>query len=112
MVFIVPIGLVLGNLDWTPPLEATLWLMVLALSSQVVGWLLISISLARLPTALTSVLLTLQPLLSVVFAAWLVDERPSPLQLVGAAAILAGLIIASAGHGRERPAPLEAVPEH
>ena len=112
MVFVVPIGLVLGNLDWTPPLEATLWLIVLALSSQVVGWLLISISLARLPTALTSVLLTLQPLLSVLFAAWLVDERPSPLQLVGAAAILVGLIIASAGRGRERPAPLEAVPEH
>lgn len=112
MVFVIPIGLVLGNLDWVPPLEATLWLIVLALTSQVVGWLLISISLARLPTALTSVLLTFQPLLSVLFAAWLVDERPSPLQLVGAAAILAGLIIASAGRGRERPAPLEAVPEH
>lgn len=112
MIFVVPIGLVLGNLDWVPPLEATLWLIVLALTSQVVGWLLISISLARLPTALTSVLLTLQPLLAVLFAAWLVDERPSPLQLVGAAAILAGLIIASAGRGRERPAPLEAVPEH
>ncbi len=112
MIFVVPIGLVLGNLDFTPPLEATLWLIVLALTSQVIGWLLISISLARLPTALTSVLLTLQPLLAVLFAAWLVDERPSSLQLVGAAAILAGLIIASAGRGRERPAPLEAVPEH
>jgi drug/metabolite transporter (DMT)-like permease len=112
MVVVVPIGLVLGNLDFTPPLGATAWLIVLALSSQVLGWLLISISLARLPTALTSVLLTLQPLLSVLFAAWLVDERPSPLQLVGAAAILAGLIIASAGRGRAAPAPLEAVPEH
>ena len=108
-VFVVPIGLLLGNLDFTPPLEATFWLVVLALSSQVLGWLLISISLARLPTALTSVLLTLQPLLSVLFAAWLVDERPSPLQLAGAAAILAGLLIASVG--RRRPA-LEAVPEH
>ncbi|MGH2920906.1 MAG: DMT family transporter [Gaiellaceae bacterium] len=112
MVFVVPIGLFLGNLDFAPPLEATLWLIVLALSSQVVGWLLISISLARLPTALTSVLLTLQPLLAVLFAAWLVDERPSPLQLAGAAAILAGLVIASAGRGRKRPVPLEAVPEH
>jgi drug/metabolite transporter (DMT)-like permease len=108
-VCVVPIGLLLGNLDFTPSLEATFWLIVLALSSQVVGWLLISISLARLPTALTSVLLTLQPLLSVLFAAWIVDERPSPLQLAGAAAILAGLLIASAG--RRRPA-LEAVPEH
>ena len=109
-VFVVPAGLLLGNLDFAPPLEGTLWLIALALSSQVVGWLLISVSLSRLPTALTSVLLTLQPLLSVLFAAWLVDERPSPLQLVGAAAILAGLLIASVG--RRRPPTLEAVPEH
>ena len=106
MIFVVPIGLVLGNLDFTPSLEATFWLIVLALTSQVIGWLLISVSLARLPTALTSVLLTLQPLLSVLFAAWIVDERPSPLQLAGAAAILAGLVIASAGRGQWRePAP-------
>ena len=66
-------------------MEATGWLIVLALSSQVVGWLLITVSLGRLPAAKTSVLLTLQPLLAVLFAALLVDERPSPLQLVGAA---------------------------
>jgi drug/metabolite transporter (DMT)-like permease len=108
-VFLVPAGLILGDLDFVPSLEATAWLIVLALSSQVVGWLLISVSLARLPTALTSVLLTLQPLLSVVFAAIIVDERPSALQLLGAAGILAGLLIASVGS--RRPA-LEAVPEH
>jgi drug/metabolite transporter (DMT)-like permease len=64
-----------------------------------------------LPTALTSVLLTFQPLLSVFFAALIVDERPSGLQLVGAAAILAGLLIASVGRRRQAPS-LEAVPEH
>ena len=74
------------------------------------GWLLITVSLGRLPTARTSVLLTLQPLLAVLFAALIVDERPSPLQLVGAAAILAGLIIASLG--RRKATTLEAVPEH
>jgi drug/metabolite transporter (DMT)-like permease len=114
-VFLVPAGLALGDLDFAPSLAATAWLIVLALSSQVVGWLLISISLARLPTASTSVLLTLQPLLSVVFAALIVSERPSPLQLAGAAAILAGLLIASVGRGRAavtaEPA-LEGVPEH
>jgi drug/metabolite transporter (DMT)-like permease len=109
-IVVVPIGLVIGDLDFTPSLEATAWLFLLALSSQVVGWLLITVSLGRLPTARTSVLLTLQPLLAVFFAALLVDERPSPLQLVGAAAILAGLLIASAG--RTEPAPLETVPEH
>jgi drug/metabolite transporter (DMT)-like permease len=109
-VCIVPIGLVIGDLDFTPALEATAWLIVLALTSQVLGWVLITISLGRLPTALTSVLLTLQPLLAVIFAALLVDERPSPLQLLGAAAILAGLLIASMG--RRRAPTLEVVPEH
>ena len=105
-----PAGLLLGDLDFTPSLQATGWLIVLALSSQVLGWLLITVSLGRLPTALTSVLLTFQPLLAVLFAALLIGERPSPLQLVGAAAILAGLLIASVG--RRRETPLETVPEH
>jgi drug/metabolite transporter (DMT)-like permease len=109
-VFVVPAGLVLGDLDFTPSLEATAWLLLLALSSQVVGWLLITVSLGRLPAARTSVLLTLQPLLAVLFAALLIDERPSPLQLVGAAFILTGLLVASVG--RRQPAPLETVPEH
>jgi drug/metabolite transporter (DMT)-like permease len=114
-VFLVPAGLALGNLDFTPGLEATAWLILLALSSQVVGWLLITVSLARLPTAVTSVLLTFQPLLSVVFAAMIVDERPSKLQLVGAAAILAGLLIIALGRRAEAVGPepaLESVPEH
>jgi drug/metabolite transporter (DMT)-like permease len=46
----------------------------------------------------------------VIFAALLVDERPSRLQLLGAALILSGLLIASVGP-REK-APLETVPEH
>jgi drug/metabolite transporter (DMT)-like permease len=89
------IGLVVGDLDLTPSLPATFWLILLALSSQVFGWLLISISLPRLPAALLSVMLTFQPLCSVVFAAILLDESPSKLQLVGAACILAGLVVAS-----------------
>jgi drug/metabolite transporter (DMT)-like permease len=109
-VFVVPAGLILGDIDFMPSVEATGWLLLLALSSQVVGWLLITVSLGRLPTALTSVLLTLQPLLAVMFAALLVDERPSPLQLVGAAFILSGLLIASVK--RRQAQPLETVPEH
>ena len=68
---------------------------MLALSSQVFGWLLITISLPRLPAALSSVMLTFQPLCAVLFAALLLDESPSHVQLLGAACILAGLIVAS-----------------
>jgi drug/metabolite transporter (DMT)-like permease len=96
------IGLVQGDLDLTPSWEATGWLILLALSSQVVGWLLISASLPRLPAVVTSILLTLQPVCSVLFAALIVDESPSALQLAGAACILAGLVTATLGR---RPAP-------
>jgi len=91
------LGAAIGDLDLTPSLSATGWLVVLALSSQVVGWLLISSSLPRLPAVVTSILLTLQPVLSVIFAALIVDESPSRLQLAGAGCILAGLVVATVG---------------
>jgi drug/metabolite transporter (DMT)-like permease len=95
-------GSVAGDLDLLPSWQSTAWLIALALSSQVFGWFLISVSLARLPAALSSVMLTLQPACSIVFAALLIDEAPSALQLVGVAAILAGLVAATA---RRRPVP-------
>jgi drug/metabolite transporter (DMT)-like permease len=95
--FCAAIGAVIGDLDLAPSLSATGWLVLLALSSQVIGWLLISSSLPRLPAVVTSILLTLQPVLSVIFAALIVDESPSRLQLAGAGCILAGLIVATVG---------------
>jgi drug/metabolite transporter (DMT)-like permease len=102
----IPIGLVIGNLDWTPDWQAQGYLLLLALSSQVLGWLLISITLPRLPAALTSVLLTFQPVLSVLFAWAILSESPSALQLLGVAAIVSGLLIVSTGRRSRRPAPL------
>lgn len=96
----IPIGLVIGNLDWTPGWPAQGYLLLLALSSQVLGWLLISITLPRLPAALTSVLLTFQPVLTVLFAWAILDESPSALQLGGAALVLCGLLIVSTGRRR------------
>jgi drug/metabolite transporter (DMT)-like permease len=98
-----------GTLDLTPGLEAQAWLVLLALSAQVLGWLLISISLPRLPAVVTSILLTLQPVATVVLAALILDESPSNLQLLGAAMILTGLVLASAraprrGRARDEPA--------
>jgi drug/metabolite transporter (DMT)-like permease len=97
----IPIGLVIGNLDWTPGWPAQGYLLLLALSSQVLGWLLISITLPRLPAALTSVLLTFQPVLTVLFAWAILDESPSALQLGGVALVLCGLLIVSTGRRRK-----------
>src|ERR671934_871749 len=102
----IPIGLAIGNLDWTPGWSAQGYLLLLAWSSQALGWLLISITLPRLPAALTSVLLTFQPVLSVLFAWAILDESPSALQLGGVALVLSGLLIVSAGRRQEpRPEP-------
>ena len=102
----IPIGLVWGNLDWAPDWKAQGYLLLLALSSQALGWLLISITLPRLPAALTSVLLTFQPVLSVLFAWAILSESPSGLQLGGVALVLSGLLIVSAGRRQEpRPEP-------
>src|ERR671936_642246 len=96
------IGAAVGDLDLTQSWAATGWLVLLALSSQVLGWLLIATSLPRLPAVVTSILLTLQPVCSVIFAALIVDESPSLLQLAGATCILAGLVTATL---RRRPVP-------
>ena len=105
-VLILPVGLLMGDLDLLPGLEAQAWLITLGLSAQVVGWLLITVSLPRLPAVVTSVLLTLQPVATVVLAAILIDENPSVLQLFGAATILCGLLVATIGRRAAAPEPV------
>lgn len=106
----IPIGLTIGNLDWTPGWPAWGYLLLLAWSSQALGWLLISITLPRLPAAITSVLLTCQPVLTVLFAWAILDESPSALQLGGVALVLCGLLIATTGRRQARVAEPGYVP--
>jgi drug/metabolite transporter (DMT)-like permease len=87
------IGLPTGGVDLVPTWPAHGWLILLALGVQVVGWLLISISLPRLPAAVTSVVLTIQPVGSVLLGISLLSEAPSAFQLLGVLFILAGLLL-------------------
>jgi drug/metabolite transporter (DMT)-like permease len=88
-------GLAIGDANLAPSWPSAGWLIVLALTSQVVGWLLITISLPRLPAALTSLLLTVQPVGSVALAALIFSESPTSLQLVGVVMVLAALLTAT-----------------
>jgi drug/metabolite transporter (DMT)-like permease len=99
-------GLAIGDVDLVPSWPAHGWLVVLALTSQVLGWLLITVSIPRLPAALTSVTLTIQPVCSVLLGVILLGEDPSALQLAGVACILAGLVsIALRRDPTRRPVP-------
>jgi drug/metabolite transporter (DMT)-like permease len=88
-------GAAIGNIDWVPDPESQAWLVLLALSSQVLGWMLISVSLPRLPAALGSILLTLQPVCTVILGVILLSEQPSAIQLSGVAIVLAGVAFAT-----------------
>ncbi|HVM11749.1 MAG TPA: DMT family transporter [Actinomycetota bacterium] len=77
------------------PMASHLWLLVLAVGVQVVGWLLISIALPRLPSLETSVLLLLQPLAALLWGILFFGEDPSAVQWVGNALILAGVAVLS-----------------
>jgi drug/metabolite transporter (DMT)-like permease len=88
-------GIAVGDLDPVPDPEAQAWLVTLALTSQVVGWLLISVSLPRLPAVVTSIVLMLQPVSSVVLGVLLLSEAPSAIQLAGVAVVLAGVAFAT-----------------
>jgi drug/metabolite transporter (DMT)-like permease len=85
-------ALALGDGDLVPAWPSAGWLVVLALTSQVLGWLLITVSLPRLPAAMTSLTLTIQPIASVALGAILLGQDPTLLQLAGVACILAGLV--------------------
>jgi drug/metabolite transporter (DMT)-like permease len=51
---------------------------------------------------LTSVLLLAQPVATVILSAILLGEKPSPGQLLGIAALISGLAVASVPPGRVR----------
>jgi drug/metabolite transporter (DMT)-like permease len=86
-------GLIVGDLDLTPSWPAHGWLIALALTAQFGGGLLIQVALPRMPAVLTSLLLLVQPVISVFLAMILVDERPSPVQLVGVGLVLLGVAV-------------------
>jgi len=87
-------GVIVGDFDPIPRFPGHAWLIILGLSSQVAGYLLINVSLPRLPSVVTSLLLLIQPVVTVFLAMLLLGEDPSPFQLGGVGLVLAGLAVA------------------
>ncbi len=89
------LGLAFGGLQLQIPWPSFWWLLLLSLTSQTIGWLLITSSLPKLPAAVSSLLLLLQPAAAMVLAAAVLGERPSLLQLAGALLVCCGVLAAS-----------------
>ncbi len=97
-------GLAAGDIDLVPSLPMHAWLLLLALSAQVGGQLMIAVALPRLPAAMTSLLLLIQPILATVVASIVLSESPSSAQLVGVALILGGVLLGTTSARTAGPA--------
>lgn len=101
------IGLLLGLLtdpgfSLQPVFPAHGWLLALAIGSQTIAWWGILTVLPRLPSLDTSVLLLIQPMLTVVWGWLLFAERLSALQWLGVGSVLAGVALVVVGGAWER----------
>jgi drug/metabolite transporter (DMT)-like permease len=101
------LGLALGGLHLDLPWSSLRWLVILALLSQTAGWLLITASLPRLPAAVSSLVLLLQPAAALLLADVVLGERPSIVQVAGAAMVCLGVLVST--RGAPAPAPQRAV---
>jgi drug/metabolite transporter (DMT)-like permease len=99
----VVLGLALGDFHQGPTWAALGWLALLALTSQVIGWLLITVSMPRLAAGMIGALLLIQPAGSVALGYLFLADRPSALQLTGVVLMLAGVVIAVSGRTPAHP---------
>lgn len=96
------VGLALGDLELLPSLPGHMWLILLALSAQVAGGLMLAVALPRLPAASTSLILLVQPVLAVIFAMAILSESPAPTQLFGVALVIGGVLLGTAARRARR----------
>jgi len=90
------LGVVFGTISFVPTWPAHGWLVLLAVVSQVVGWLLIAVALQRLPALETSILLLIQPVAALLWARLFFAETMSWIQATGVVMVIAGVLAISA----------------
>lgn len=88
-------GLATGTLDLTPSLSSFGWIAVLAVTGQILGWMLIGSAIRRLSGALGATLLLIQPVAAVALGVVFLNESPSSLQLLGCGLVVAAVAAAA-----------------
>lgn len=83
-------------------LEAYIWLLCCAIFPQLIGHSSLNYAVGYLPATIVSMITQLEPVGSAILAFILFQELPLPLQIVGSALLLLGVMLASVG---QRSAP-------
>ncbi len=92
-VSLLAVSMGLGLFAEPLPLRSYILIFIMALTSQVIAWLLVNHSLGVLPAAAASIALVGQPLVSTILGMLLINEVPKPLQAVGGALCLGGILL-------------------
>lgn len=101
------VGLLGGGIAFAPTWPSHGWLLALALGAQVVAWMLIGYALPRLPAVETATIILVQPALTMIWGSLIFTERPSPLQMAGAALVLIGVATVALSSARSPVQPAE-----
>ncbi len=93
IVGIIPLSrLDIEPIDFTFTWPGHGWIVLLAASCQVIGWIAITHALPRLPAAHTSFAILLQPVLTILWGVIILSENPSVQQIGGMSLIFAAII--------------------
>jgi len=79
---------------------------LMALTSQVIAWVLVNDALGQLPAAAASVALVGQPIVTTLLGIFILKEVPSFLQMIGALICLAGILIVQWTLNAHAPEPV------
>ena len=90
-----------GQLEW-PSWEAWIIILVAGTVDVVISRVLYYLALRRLKMSIHTIILTLSPVLTVLWSVILFNERPSLQALIGGVAVLLGVIIVTSSMSRQR----------
>ena len=91
--FLFIYGSATGVLEQTLSLQEYLFIFLMSLSSQVIGWFLVNDVLGKLPATVVSVTLVGQPIIVTILGVFILREIPTFLQIIGGITCLIGIIL-------------------
>ncbi len=105
------LGLIFGGTQLAIPLRSLGWLLVLTVTSGIIGWLLITRSLPHLPATVSALILLLEPAGAIVLGFLALGQRPSLFQVLGSTMVCAGVVVVARGQPTiEKTADTTAIP--
>ncbi|MBL8161368.1 MAG: DMT family transporter [Anaerolineae bacterium] len=81
--------------------QGYIWIVAMALVPQLLGHSSFNYVLKYFPATYVGIAVQLEPVFSAIIAFFLFSESPLPLQIVGSATILAGVVLASLGQSQK-----------